>query len=359
MLLWGGDSLIAGANPFAALVPGSPSYLRAWRGKDLLPDENSGNYGLSLRWSPQWLDGTVGAYYRRTYDMQPQLMLTPGLANVPSPAVCVGIGGQPLAPTSPAPCIINQQATNQADLLQKGKFGEYNLAFGEDVDIYGISLSKSIAGISVGAELSYRDNMPLLSDPVNVVPAPLVPTAPGSIATTDVPKSGTPGATGETLHGLVNLLGLVGETPLWDAASWATELTWMQWLNVDQNEAVFKGRNGYNLIDAVDRNYYGLAVNFTPTWFQVFPSVDIIAPLSWSQGISGNSAVTSGGQEGAGTFGIGIGADVRQKYRFDLKYVGFYGDYSKGANGAVNVFNGSNAILSDRDFIALTFKTTF
>lgn len=359
MLVWGGDSLIAGANPFAAMVPGAPAYLRAWRGKDLEPDENSGNYGLALRWSPQWLDGTVGAYYRRTYDMQPQLMLTPGLAASVASPTCTAIGGLPLTPTSPGPCIINQQATNQADLLQKGKFGEYNLAFGEDVDIFGISLSKGIAGVSVGAELSYRDNMPLLSDPVNVLPAPLVPTAPGSIATTAVPQSGTPGATGKTMHGLVNVLGLIGETPLFDAANWATELTWMQWLEVDQNEAVFKGRNSYTQVDAVDRNFYGLAVNFTPTWFQVFPSVDIVAPLSWSQGISGNSAVTSGGQEGAGTFGIGIGADVRQKYRFDLKYVGFYGDYSKGANGAVNVFNGANAILSDRDFVALTFKTTF
>ncbi len=29
------------------------------------------------------------------------------------------------------------------------------------------------------------------------------------------------------MHGLVNLLGIVGETPFWDTASWATELTWM------------------------------------------------------------------------------------------------------------------------------------
>ena len=268
------------------------------------------------------------------------------------------------------PCIINQYATNRADLLQKGRFGAYNLAFGEDVDIFGLSLSKNIAGVSVGAELSYRDNMPLLSDPVAVLPAPLVPTTPGSISTENVPESGTPGATGETLHGVLNLLGLVGETPLWDAANWATELTWMQWLDVQQNEAVFKGRKGYEQIDAVDKNFFGLAVNFTPTWFQVLPSVDVLAPVTWSQGISGNSAVTSGGQEGAGTFSIGIAADVLQKYRFDLKYIGFYGDASKCPrknapnpatciNGAIDIFNGANATLADRDFIALTFKTTF
>jgi hypothetical protein len=144
----------------------------------------------------------------------------------------------------------------------------------------------------------------------------------------------------------------------------------MTWLDVTQNEAVFKGRKGYDQIDAVDKNFYGLAVNFTPTWFQVFPSVDILAPLSWSQGISGNSAVTAGGNDGAGTFGIGVAADIRQKYRVDLKYVGFYGDYSKcprsnAANpatcvdGAMDLPNGVPAILSDRDFVALTFKVTF
>jgi hypothetical protein len=363
-LLYGGESFIAGRNPFAALVPGAPAYLRAWRGKDIEPEENSGNYGLAVRWSPEWLDGTLGAYYRRTYDMQPQLMLTPGV--VPGltlpPAACTGIGGAPLPQNN---CIINTQATNPQDLLGKGKLGLYNIAFGEDIDLFGLSLSKQVAGISVGAELSYRQNMPLLSDPVSVLPAPLVARQPGSIATNAVPESGTPGALGDTMHGMVNLLGVVGESPLWDTASWNAELTWMTWLDVTQNEAVFKGRKAkagqwaaYDAIDAVDKNYFGLAVNFTPTWFQVRPGMDVLAPLSWSQGISGNAAVFAGGNDGTGNFGIGLAADFYQKYRVDLKYVGFYGDYTK-ANGAATVYNGATVAIEDRDFISLTFKTTF
>ncbi len=46
---------------------------------------------------------------------------------------------------------------------------------------------RSSPAISVGAELSYRENMPLLSDPVVVLPAPLVNRAAGEIATTEVP----------------------------------------------------------------------------------------------------------------------------------------------------------------------------
>jgi len=379
-LLWGADSFIVAQNGFRAINPAGPQYLRAWRGKDITPEDNSNNYGLAVRWSPEWLSGTFGAYYRKTYDMQAQLMLTPGVATSLPSGLCRAIGGDsfvpPAAPpTTAGPCVINQKATNRSDLLAKGKFGEYNIAFNDDIDIYGISLSKQFFGLSLGAELSYRQNMSLLSDAVQVLPAPLVPSTPGAIATTDVPKHGTPGATGDTMHGLVNLVGVVGETWFFDTASWSTELTWMTWLDVNQNEAVFKGRKGYDQIDAVDKNYFGLGVNFTPTWFQVFPSVDMLMPLSWSQGFA-NSAVTSGGQDGGGTFGIGAAMDIRQKYRIDLKYVGFYGDYSKcprpnttpqpgtcGANGSNNgsadIYNGSFAVISDRDFVSLTFKATF
>jgi hypothetical protein len=384
-LLWGSESFIVSPNVLLGKpgVPATaPAYLRMWRGKDILPEENTGNYGLAVRWSPEWADGTIGAYYRRTYDMQPQLMATPAVAASLASGTCRAIGGDSLVPpTAPGtvagPCIFNQQASNRTDLLAKGRYGEYNLAFGQDIDIFGLSLAKNIGGISLGAELSYRQNMPLVSDAVNVVPKALLGSFPkGSIALEDVPEHGTPGALGDTMHGLVNLIGIIGDTPLFDTASWSTELTWMTVVNVTQNEAVYKGRDNnsanwapYTLIDRPDDNFFGLGINFTPTWFQVMPGVDMFMPLSWSQGISGNSAVTQGGNDGAGNFGIGVGLDFRQKYRVDLKYVGVYGDYSKCpratgnpatcVNGAMDVPNGVAASISDRDFIALTFKTTF
>ncbi len=102
----------------------------------------------------------------------------------------------------------------------------------------------------------------------------------------------------------------------------------MQWLKVTQNEAVFKGRDSYTAIDKVSKNFFGLALNFTPTWFQVFPGVDILAPITWSQGISGNAAVLLGGNEGGGNWSVGVAADIYQKYRIDLKYIGYFGNYS-------------------------------
>jgi len=433
--LWGSKSLIYTANPIYgypsaggplgpvcnyAPIPGSPTcspqqWLRFWRGKDITPDENSGNYGLAVRWAPEWANATLGLYYRRTYDMQPQVMVTPDLIpGLPNSTACRGLlnglylGGNCLQnsvvaylPTPPYPAN-TPAALNQTgiDFLNKGRIGTYNLAYGKDIDIIGLSLSKNIGGLSLGAELSYRKDMPLLSDPVQVIPAALraagIPLAAGNIWSDELPKNDTPGAKGDTMHGLVNLVGILGES-IWDTASWSTELSWMTYLDVTQNEAVFKGRSSHNpvinqqtgactagptnswckydLLDKVDKNYFGLSINFTPTWFQVKPGMDVLTPMSWSQGISGNSAILAGGQDGAGTFGLGVALDFYQKYRFDLKYVGFYGQDQSCGNAAGHtpavvacagmpssgaaVFNGTNAVLGDRDYIAFTFKTTF
>ncbi len=365
-LQFGADSFILSPNPFAAAFPGAPSYLRLWNVNNIPQSRTSGSlgdWGVSARWSPAWLDGTMGFYYRNATDIVPQLLATPGVQTGVPAATCTAIGGIVVTPTV---CIINPKATTVADLTQKGKAGTYQFAYGDNIHIFGLSLSKEFGGVSVGAELSYRENMPLNSDPVNVLPAALVARVPGSIATTSVPSTGTPGALGNTMHGLVNVFNVFPKTPLFDTAQLFAELTWMQWLSVTQNEAVFKGRNGYVnancacTVDQVTKNFWGLGVNFTPTWFQVLPGVDILAPMSWSGGLSGNSAVAFGGNEGGGNYSIGIAADVYQKYRFDLKYTGYYGNYATSpATGGVTVTNGANAAISDRGWISLTFKTTF
>jgi hypothetical protein len=358
-LNFGGQSVIVGANPLFPAVPGTPPLLRAWNVSTTKPStfgSDIGDFGLSARWSPKWLDGTLGFYARKATDILPQILLTPGLAaNVPA-ATCSAIGGQPLPGNA---CIINKNATTVADLQKYGKFGTYQTAYGDDIKIYGVSLAKEIAGMSVGAELSYRQNMPLQSNLINVLPAPLVPTSPGSIAVGSIPDHGTPGALGDTYHGLLNVVNIFPKTALFDTASVAGELTWMEWAKVTQNMAVFKGNPAYTGIDKVSKNFFGLAINFTPTWFQVMPGVDFSAPLTWSQGLSGNAAVQLGGNKGAGTWSAGVAADIYQKYKVQLSYNGYYGNYSVTPTGAMNVANGTSASLSDRGWVSLTFKTTF
>ena len=364
-LNFGGDSFIFGPNPLAAQIPGAPAYLRLWRGYDIKPPTNSGSlgdWGISARWSPEWLDGTLGFYYRNATDVFPQAMATPGVIPLPA-AACTPRGGVSLP--GGTLCFVNPNATTIADLQKYGKLGLYNGAYGDNIHIFGITLAKSFYGVSVGAELSYRQNMPLASDPVQVLPAAFAALVPGSIATSAVPSSGTPGALGDTMHGVLNGINIFPKTALFDTATLSGELTWMQWLSVTQNEAVFKGRSGYTAIDKPTKNFFGLAINFTPTWFQVWPGVDLFAPVTWSQGISGNAAVLFGGSEDGGNFSAGLAADIYQKYRIDLKYNGYYGNYSTSptgatpAGGVMGVPNGANASLSDRGWVSLTFKTTF
>jgi hypothetical protein len=291
------------------------------RGNDINPPEAK-DWGIATRWSPDWLDATVGFYYRNFSDKLPQSYLN--LLNVSSP--------------------------------------QFNFAYPANIDLYGISLSKQILGVSVGAELSYRKNMPLLSDTVvvaNANNAAALGLPPGSFITA-LPNSGdTAAARGNTFHGVLNFLGIINKTPVFDTSTWTVEFSWCRWDQVTQNEAVFKGRPDYTAIDRVDKDAFGVDVTFTPTWFQVFPSVDLLAPITFGMGLSGNGATISGINQGAGYYSFGISADIMSRYRVDLAYYGYFGNYSTDSTGAVTVNNGDYALLKDRNTIALTLRATF
>lgn len=160
------------------------------------------------------------------------------------------------------------------------------------------------------------------------------------------------------------------------------ELAYSRWLSVTDNEQLFKGGDWYRGVDKVSRDNYVLGVNFTPTWFQVFPGVDLSMPAAVNVGLAGESSVQLGGNEGAGSYSIGVGMDVQSRYRFDLKYVDNFGSKdtcrsagsaaaqgdgaTPGTNGQYNctlgqptAFAGPVAQLTDRGMVTLTFKTSF
>jgi len=288
----------------------------ATRGASLNPGQG-GDWGVAARWSPAWLDGTVGLYYRNFSDKLPQTLLTK-----------VGVN------TS-----------------------IYNLIYKSNIDLWGISLAKNIAGISVGAELSYRHNTPLNAQVLGNA------SASGPIA-----QGSTPGPVGDTYHGLVNFVGIVPKTPVFDTANYGLELTWSHWAKVTSGQNLFfavgypgctvQGRPGDKWDGCTTKNFWGLGLSFTPTWFQVFPGVDLQAPLTFATGLSGNAATVFGGNEANGNYTIGVGADIYQKYRIDLKYIDWFGRY-KDNGVAVTSQNGFTTLLRDRGFISLTLKATF
>jgi hypothetical protein len=289
-----------GAESFI-LAPG----VIALRGPDITP-KDLGAFGLAARWSPEWLDGTLGLYARRFSDTLPQVIL---MAAPPR---------------------------------------EFFLSYASKIDMLGISLSQQLAGVSFGMDLNYRRNMPLASDPVRVTSLTQLP-ARGDIL----------GARGNTLHGVLNAIGTINATPLFSAASWNGEVVWNRLVSVtDDPNNVFKGRAGYTAIDRASKDFFGVSAGFTPTWYQVFAGADLSLPLSYSVGVSGNSSVPSGGNKNASAWSAGLGLDMYSKYRFDVKYVDYFGKYTTSATGAVAVANGSAALLRDRGAVFFTFKST-
>lgn len=271
-----------------------------------------GEWGVAARWSPAWLDGTLGVYYRNFADKLPQTFITTA------------------APANAS---------------------RYTLIYADRIDLFGVSLAKNVAGVSVGAEVSMRRNTPLSSQVLGVAPG--------------LPERGqTKGPRGDTVHALVNGLGVINKTPLFDSATWAAELTYARWNKVTSGASLFYavGHTPCNNRDKWDgcitKDYVGLGLGFTPSWFQVFPGVDLQMPITYAIGLKGNAPTVFGGNEANGNYSVGLAADVHQKYRFDLKYIDYLGRYRDNGT-AVTTQNGFTTLLRDRGFVSLTFKTTF
>lgn len=292
--LKGSESLI--------LAPG----VLAAHGRDITPDQYR-DFGIMAKWSPAFLgnSGTIGFYYRNFSDKLPQAVI------------------------------------NANNLT-------YHFVYPSNISMGGISYATQIFGLSLGADLSFRHDMPLNST--------------AAIITSDgqLPKRGeTLGARGDTMHATVNLLGLLKRTPVWDAGSWNVEVAYSRWLGVTQGDAYFKGSDSYTADDHVTADNAVIAANVSPQWMQVFPGVDISLPITGNVGMWGNSAVANGGGKADGSWGIGIQFDILTKYKININYVDFFGPiYSDPITGTY-IGVGGNGPLRDRDFITLTLKTSF
>ncbi len=279
------------------LAPG----FAATHGNDSLPQATK-NWGIGMKWTPEFLDdATFGFYYRKTSDMFFQLHLD----------------------------------TNTF---------QFASAYADGVEIYGISFGKRVGPFAVGAEYSRRHNMPLQS---SLVMAPGLPT-----------DGDTWGARGDTQNAVLNIWSLVPKALWWESANFIFETNWCQWDKITSDPYnVFLGRDGYDAIDRVTKNAVGISINFTQYWYQVLPGWDLNVPLTYSRGIAGTSALLFSDTYNAGSMSAGVGVQIYGKYDLSLVYNHYFGNYDTNpATGALSANRGSFATLSDRDWIAFTFK---
>ncbi|MFJ4452742.1 DUF1302 domain-containing protein [Pseudomonas sp. NPDC089392] len=269
------------------------------RGKAIEGDK--GDYGLSVRYRPDWFDGTLGLYYRR-FDEKSAWV-------------------------------------SQRDFAT----GLVHAVYAKDIELYGLSVSSNIGGVSIGAELSYRENMPLNS----------------SGAAADQARR-LEGARGSTWHALVNAVQTYGDTALFDSASLSGELAWAKLDKVTDNRSAYRAK-GYNagcnsnakMLGCSDDEFYSVAVAFTPTWVQVFPSIDLKLPIFLSRNLSGNAPTNGGGSEGFTTAKVGISAEAYSRHFVDLAVT--YYDQKKSDSD--NLILGAPYL--DKAWVSLTYQTTF
>ena len=294
---------------------GPPLFRTQLRQGEILDPEHRGDVGVAVRWSPDWLKGTLGFYYRNYSDKIPQI-------------------------------------------LRRG--ATYHMVYADDIDLFGVSLARPLGRLSLGMDWNYRRNTPLLTQTFGIMNV--------------FPEQGeTGGARGDTWHLVANVLGLVPAfspfgVKIFDTAAWNAEGTFARWETVRQNPGLFQAvgpgffcanpgiRNKFD--GCATKNFFGLAGNFTPTWFQALPGMDLSLPLSYSRGIVGNSPVVFGGNQGTGSYSLAVAANLYARYLFELKYVDFFGPTRETAT-TVTSQNGLGALLKDRGHLVFTFRTTF
>jgi hypothetical protein len=302
----------------AGFLFNGPQYLEGSipRGSDFAPSNTNPNYGFKASWSPDWLRGTVDAYYRRFDEVQPWA---------------------PLFGENPA-----TGATN------------YHLAYATDVHLYGLSLEKQIGNYSTGFEVSYRQHTAL-----NSAGGPL-PSDP----------SGSQGARGDTINVIANVIAGLTRTPLWQTGSVIAEIAATHLTSITSNGALYNGTGnlqgcptGNKWDGCSTRNAVSVAALFDPTWLQVFPNVDIDMPLFVEYGVYGNTASLGNSvSQGAIIYTAGIHALVKNKYNVTLQYNGYHAHTNGGTtHGAAPYYTSGNGtyFYNDRGWISLTLQAAF
>jgi len=248
--------------------------------------------------------------------------------------------------------------------------GDWRYVFKDDIDLFGISLSKELWGISFGADFvtrrdaalrfdfggsvqrftNYPDLPPALLDQLVAAVGPEVPlNAKGQIALkSDDIENWTP--TGDTYHVVLNGLGLLTDNGIWEGGSYIVELTFSYLDDVKNFENLLLQINDTNGVEVREDDIYShIAVNFNPTWYQVWPGTDMTLRTAVGVGINNSSPINFGGDEEVGSGTVGLEFLINEKWNVTGRYNFFFGPWKNHTAGR----------WKDRDNVSFTIKRTF
>ena len=351
-----GDQM--GSDPECAAV--APTLANcAVRHLDAITPDKRGDFGVALRWSPQWMNsGTAGLYYRK-FDEK------------------VGWAALQVESLIPAQVLGNR------------------LVYARDTELLGLSYTNTIATFSVGMEASVRKNTALnnvagyfigsqgLSSPLDFL------TTPGKmLALTDTPDySQAEGPRGDTFHAVINGVKLLNQTLFWESGDVTFELAYQRLLDVTEHEDIFYSvdyacKDGYvfgqitagardESVGCSTKDSLAGSFSFNPKWLEVAPSVDLTLPISLGYGIDGNSPALGGSFEGSYRWSIGLTTTYKTIYEMAVllsdqhtDYTTTTGDGSRALPGQevvdlANATGTSGGAQNSHRWLGLRFKTTF
>ncbi|KZX58969.1 hypothetical protein A3709_15515 [Halioglobus sp. HI00S01] len=238
--------------------------------------------------------------------------------------------------------------------------GDGYWVFTEDMDVMGVSFAKEIAGISFGLDIVYRPDTAMAPELAAAltraynVPEELEGLVQG--LGFDVIRNGdtefldlytsdnTVAPLGDTWSVVVNGVGLLGDNGLWEGGSYIFEVTAAMLDDCTENCKLLDQRIKEG------RVVTSLAGVFRPTWYQVWPGIDLTIPMSVNYTIDGEkSPFTFGGDEEGGSASLGAELSINQTWTARAAYNWRFGPVLAGIGG----------LLTDRDNFAVTVKRTF
>lgn len=253
------------------------------RGSDLQASDH-GQWGLSARYRAEALDTDFGVYYIRFNEKLPQLYSRPSA-------------------------------------------GDYFLVYPEDIKVFGVSFSTGVGKANVAGEMHVRRNAPLASRPLTARPGVLADN-------NDNPLY----AVGNTIHAQVSVVTVLSPTPLWESASIAAEVGALRRTSITENAA--------NADPTRNASAWGWSVNFTPSYFQVVPNLDLNVPISFSYNPKGKTPASAFNGDKTGSLSIGLASEYQKVWNAILRYTTYLGPETRQP-------------LSDRDFVSLSIQRTF
>jgi hypothetical protein len=296
------DMLDAGGERF--FVGPGPAFFRA----NDIEAKDSGQGGVQLRFRPSGSDLEYGFYAARYHDKTPQLYATPGA------------GFNPLT----------------------GQVGQLRLVFPEAVKTAGVSASTVLGDANVAAELSYRTNMPLVSN-------------------LQIDPTGTADNAGRALYAVgksaqLNLSAIyaLGQSSMFDNAIFTAEIGFNRLMSITRNPSA--------LDPNTTRNAWGLRMIFEPNYYQVLPGLDLAVPIGIGYNGAGNSAVVgafNGGVDDGGDLSIGLRGTYLGNTKIGLNYTRFLGTAKTTLDPAKGYQFSFGQALKDRDYISLSVQAAF